>query len=99
MGRTVVKQPNGNYAVFSSVVDDFIVVNATKQELIDMDVEEECEKITERYNAMFESFDKDEIPPPNINRHMTWEEAMERVTEVHGVETAAKSVAEALPDK
>jgi len=30
MGRQVVKQPDGNFAIWSSVVDDFILGDATR---------------------------------------------------------------------
>lgn len=99
MGRTVVKQPNGKYAVFSSVVDDFVTVNATKQELIDADIEEARERITERYNTMFESFDKGEAPPGYLNRKMSWEEALVCIADVHGEVAAAESKKVALRDK
>ena len=97
MARTVIKQPNGNYAVFSTVIDDFIMVNATKQEIIDADIEEARERINEKYDEMFKYFDKDEHAPVYLNHHMTWEEAMERVVDIHGGDAAEQSEAEALP--
>lgn len=33
MGQHIVKQPNGKYAIFSSVVDDFIAYDATPEEI------------------------------------------------------------------
>lgn len=35
MGQQIVKQPNGLFAVWSSVVDDFTVVDCTRDELIE----------------------------------------------------------------
>ena len=35
MGHQVIKQPDGKLAVFSSVVDDWIITDATAQELED----------------------------------------------------------------
>lgn len=35
MGSQIIKQPNGLYAVFSSVVDAFVIYDATIEELID----------------------------------------------------------------
>jgi hypothetical protein len=100
MARKVIRQPNGNYAVFSTVVDDFIIVNATKQELIDEDIKEAKETIQQKYDEMFEYFDDGKEPPHYlVGSPLTWEEAMERVTDVHGEEMAAKSLAAALPDK
>jgi len=96
MGRTVVKQPNGKYAVFSSIVDDFVIVDADKQELIDSDIEEARERITAKYDEMFEFFDNGEVAPRYMNFHMTWDEALERVVDVHGEEAAAQSRKDAL---
>jgi len=44
MGRKLIKQPNNKYSIFSSIVDDFIVWNATEKEIIDFYVEEEIER-------------------------------------------------------
>ena len=33
MGRIIVTQPNGKHAIFSTIIDDFIVYDATKAEL------------------------------------------------------------------
>ena len=43
--RELVKQPNGLYAVFSSIVDDFIWANVTIEEIIEMKIEEAKERI------------------------------------------------------
>ena len=34
MGHTILKQANGKYCVFSSIVDDLVLANATKQNLL-----------------------------------------------------------------
>lgn len=34
MSDQIIKQPNGRYAIFSSVCDDFVVVDANKEEII-----------------------------------------------------------------
>ena len=45
MGRQIIKQPDGKYCIFSSIVDDFTLWNATKEELIEDLVDCEREKI------------------------------------------------------
>jgi hypothetical protein len=35
MGHQIIKQPDGRYAIFSSVVDSWIVYDATRQDVID----------------------------------------------------------------
>jgi hypothetical protein len=43
MGHQVIKQPDGRYAIFSSVVDSWIVYDATRQDVIDYYVEKAAE--------------------------------------------------------
>jgi hypothetical protein len=54
MGRRIVKQPNGLYAVYSTVIDGFIITNSTKEELIEDFVQEKREEITEMIEASIE---------------------------------------------
>ncbi len=97
MGRKVIQQPNGKYAIFSTIVDDFILVNATQQEIIDHDVEESREQITERYTELFGYFDRGENPPPYLNgSNVGWNEVIQTITEVHGVEMAASTIKDTL---
>ena len=50
MGRQIAKQPNGLYAVWSSVVDDFIVEDATEEEIRNWWIKDAIEDATERAN-------------------------------------------------
>lgn len=45
MGREIQRQTNGKYAVWSSVVDDYLVMGATPEEIIEMYVEDAKEEI------------------------------------------------------
>jgi len=49
MGRQIIKQPDGKYSVWSTVVDDFIITDATEQKLED-DFAQEAE--TEERNRV-----------------------------------------------
>lgn len=85
MGHSVIKQPNDKYAIFSSIVDDFIVTDATKDELIEFYVEGAREEITDRFDRMFEFYDAGQTPPRYAGGpSMTWEEAIDRRKEIHG---------------
>lgn len=59
MGRGIYKQPNGRYAIFSSISDFFIYYNATKQDLIDFLVAEEKERIQENIERVVSELDAD----------------------------------------
>lgn len=47
MARMMVKQPNGKYAIFSTIIDNYIVKNATKEEIVAFLVEEKTFLISE----------------------------------------------------
>jgi hypothetical protein len=47
MARKIIKQPNGKYCIFSTIVDHFIAYNMTKEEIIALRVAEAQTKITE----------------------------------------------------
>lgn len=72
----IIKQPNGLWALWSSIVDNFVLTDATEQDLIDYFVEREKEQWT--------AIIKDKIS--KLNRGvkaywqftMTYEEAMKR---------------------
>lgn len=72
MGWRVVQQPNGRFAIFSSIVDNFTDINLTDEE-----AREEC---------AFRS--GQECVPGKIQRAMTnpgrWREALETIRAVHG---------------
>lgn len=56
MSRSVVKQPNGLWAMWSSIVDDFLIVDATEEEIIEQSArdayEAEKEEMTEIIEAL-----------------------------------------------
>jgi hypothetical protein len=89
MGREIIKQPNGKYAVFSSVIDNFIFVNVTKEEYIKFRVKEETMRIEASLLDLFLILDKGENPYPNYEQH-TFEEALNWIEEVHGKEEKLK---------
>lgn len=58
MGRFVVKQPNGRFAVFSTIVDDFVCMNADEEEIKSfltaearLDAEQAAERAVEKAKA------------------------------------------------
>jgi len=75
MSRQIIKQPNGLYAVFSSIVDGFILTNAYPSEIIEEFVEEHREKITEDVTNICTKLDRNEKPYYQFT--MSWEEALE----------------------
>jgi hypothetical protein len=76
MGRSLVKQPNGNYGMFSSIVDGFVLLDATREELIAELLLEAEKKITKEIDATLETF---ATGKRNFQGYsvMEWEEAKE----------------------
>lgn len=56
MGRQIIQQPNGKFAVWSSIVNDFVLEDATVGEIIEEWVQEKREQIetdvTEKCKAL-----------------------------------------------
>jgi hypothetical protein len=73
MGQQIIRQPDGKLAVFSSVVDAFVVVDATPEEIIEWRAQEAAEQARERTRAelarVLDSGDpKPYRPPPRPRR-------------------------------
>ncbi len=79
MGRGIYKQPNGRYAVFSSIVDHFIFYDATEQELIDFFLQEEKEEIERRIHKTVSELDEDEEKSAKA-----WKEKVTFIKRLHG---------------
>ncbi|MFI8191315.1 hypothetical protein ACIF8T_21270 [Streptomyces sp. NPDC085946] len=83
MGQQIIRQPDGKLAVFSSITDTFIVVDATPDELIEWRAEEAAERAREQTRR---ELDKVLAGNPQAAYHqsaMTWEEAAAKDRE-HG---------------
>lgn len=78
MARTIIEQPDGLYSVYSSVIDDFVYINSTIDEIIEAYIEDERENI--KYRVAFE-VERMKKYPTSV---MTYEEALKRIKEVHG---------------
>lgn len=59
MGHQVIKQPDGLYAIFSSVVDSWIVYDATRQDVIDYYAGQAEKDTREKVTRILDSVDED----------------------------------------
>lgn len=75
MGRQIIKQPDGNLAVFSTVVDGFIVTDATAEEVVDLLVQEAADAARERTTKHVEHILND-TPQAVYQTPLTWDEAV-----------------------
>jgi len=53
MGRQIIKQLNGSYAVFSTVTDSFILFNASKKDVTKLFIEMHTESIQNELDETF----------------------------------------------
>ena len=88
MANQIVKQPNGLYAIWSSVVDGFTSVDNIPEEIVEGWVADERKKIAatvSRVVAQLESGDK-----PYFQFTMTFDECLDRMREIHGNESVSE---------
>lgn len=76
MGQQIIKQPNYKYAVFSSISDGFIICDATREQIVDLLVENERERIQASTERIFKLLDEGGKPYHQFT--MTWEEALKK---------------------
>lgn len=82
MGKQIIKQPNGKYCLFSSVVDDVTIYDATPEELIDSFVEEERKRITNDVLRIVNELEAGEKAYYQFT--LSFKEMLTRIAEVHG---------------
>lgn len=75
---TVIKHSNGNYSVWSTIVDDFTFINITKEEYITMKLEEYTKEIKQELEKVDKGF--------NTTVMHTLDERLEILEKVHGKE-------------
>jgi len=54
MGRQFVKQPNGKYAIWSTIINDFVYKDLTKEEYINIRISEVAENTKKELERVFE---------------------------------------------
>lgn len=75
MSHVVAKQPNGLFALWSTIVDDFIMVDATREEIIKFEIEKDKANLEKERNEWFEN---------SIRRkYKSYQDMVETRTRVH----------------
>lgn len=91
MGQQIIRQPDGRLAVFSTVVDAFIVTDATPEELLDWraaEAAEEARRVTQR---QLDHVLAGEPERSYFQFTKTWEEAARRDAETSRAEAETPS--------
>ena len=81
MSHQIIKQPNGLYAVWSSNVDHFILLDATPKEIVDFETKEATRGIERSVELLVESLDKGGKPYYQFT--MSWDKAVEMIERIH----------------
>lgn len=87
MGHQIVKQPDGRYAIFSTIVDDWIYYNATKEDLIEWAGDRARMRAQEEIEALLTKIGADDGKPYH-QFTKTFEELDQIVFECHGTRFA-----------
>lgn len=80
MARSILQQPDGKWCVFSTIVDDFLYVNGTLEEIQEILTEEAIENARLAVEEAIERARKKE----NRGFYRTYEDALETRNRVHG---------------
>lgn len=82
MGRQIIKQPNGKYCIFSSVVDNVTHYDMTVDEIIEEWANEAKNDITEKVKGIVSKIDNGEKPYYQFTH--SYEEMLILIKEIHG---------------
>lgn len=96
MGRQVIRQPNGLYALWTTISDGFLVWNATAEEMRDYVVNEAMQAAKESAERHFDMTIAEMGSGTARPYATTWEEALETYETVHGRPFKGKRSAETL---
>ena len=78
MAWQIIKQPDGKYAIWSSVTDSVISYDATRKEIIDEFVTAEVKRVKSSVEAILDKLDRGENPYYQFA--VSWDEAKETIT-------------------
>lgn len=83
MGKQIVKQPNGKYAIWSSVVDDFVCIDCENaKEIIEDFMEEQQRQVTNTVERIVKALNNGGKPYYQFTK--TFDECVEIIKKLHG---------------
>lgn len=83
MGQQIIKQPNGLFAVWSSIMDDFVITDATPEEIIEDWSERESRRIRVEVTELIAKLNAGKRGWPFFK---TYDECLDLIHEAHGRE-------------
>jgi hypothetical protein len=82
MGRQIMKQSNGKYAIWSTIIDNFIASDCTKKDVIDLMVKEYRKNLKVQINKITSLLDEGKKPYFQFTKSI--DEALDTIRRVHG---------------
>lgn len=96
MGHQIIEQPNGKFALWSSVVNNFLVLDCSPQEIIREEIKRERKRITSNVNKITGLLKQGGKPYHQFTK--TWKGCLNTVRQNHG-EKATTKIKEILNTK
>jgi alpha-glucosidase (family GH31 glycosyl hydrolase) len=84
MGQQIIKQPNGKYCLFSSVIDNVTHYDMTKEEIVKVWTQEAKIGFEKKVNDIASKLDKGE--KPYFQFTLSYEEMLQKILEVHNAD-------------
>lgn len=82
MGRQIIKQPNGKYCVYSSIVDNVTIYNATPNDIIEEWATEARIDIERKVTEIIAQLEKGDSPYNQFTQ--SFDEMLNTIKETHG---------------
>lgn len=86
MGRQIIKQPNGKYCIFSSIVDNVTHYDMTEDEIVEEWVNEYREQIVEKVKSIISKLENGEKPYNNFTK--SYHDMLSLIKEIHGAKAS-----------
>lgn len=81
MSRQIVIQPNGKLAIWSTIVDNFIMTDVTSEEYVQFRIEEETQRLKKEIPEVVAKLKSGQ----RIGYYdFTWDDALKRIEDIHG---------------
>lgn len=90
MGWQIIKQPNGKFCIFSSIVDNVIYYDGTPDQIINTFIDAESSSIRKKVNGIIDQIEKGEKPYYQFTK--TFDQMIETIKNIHGNKEAEKVI-------
>lgn len=78
----IIKQPNGKYCIFSGIIDNITHYNLSREEIIEVKLEQAREEIIHNVDRILSKIEKNEKPYHQFT--MSFDDMVEQIKIVHG---------------